>query len=592
MSIKKFRLQQINDRIGNTQYPGAKSAMIMAKTTSSRMLDIRRGFQEPAPKAGLRPLRNVGDWFGNVIAKGSVKMPKVSNRTLLQTSNTLSETAPVPKTIGVGMINQINSGKLPDYVTNNSGAKKMEIDLLKQMKNNYAKLIAIELIKGTIQGMKYKELIPGGGANKNALASTAYNQLLSRYAVLVNDGGQIDEDQAKIYIDQFENALEGIYGKKVYDDAPADRLQKGIEELASLSGSMSRLVSQDNAAGSTAPATPADIQALSGGLERKRDITADDFDDMQRIASMDENEAKSVFGDANLPEVKVIRNGFIQVLNQRKIGRPLNPTTISQVIKALDRLAEFSRQQPPPPGTSPQQPPPPSPGTSPQQPQPPQQPQQPQQPKGIIPRDLKNEIDFIINMDSQTQAREFAPESQDFVDNQRQQLQLIVNKRNITARDIQTASKIVDELHAMGQAFQAGQSPERKSPPPSPSGPKNRPPYIPPPRGATDDPQTRDYYPDYDKNPDRLQASLDRIDGVSTKKNPRIKQYRILLQNATIVKVPAASKRKGFDRKFFRDRIVSIIGDLRKYGNLPKRSGSGRSKKKKLKRAVRFILSN
>lgn len=264
MSNFRLRSNYCNDRLAAQQHPGSKiNNKVVKVTAKQKIIKNLRGSYETAPVAGNRPLSSkIGKW--GITPTIDVKMSKVSN-SRLSPYNILTEVAPTGKTLNIQTINKINSGLLPSFITSNTGIKKIVTELLKLLKNNNAKLIAMELIKGSLAGKKYDELVKGGTIPKNAKANDAYQKLLANYTDMVN-AGNLDNFKVQEDIKKFEKELSDIYGNVVYNNADVNQLQKLATELSNMSNVMTKIYNQDVAGASQQQATSTDIYNAIVGL--------------------------------------------------------------------------------------------------------------------------------------------------------------------------------------------------------------------------------------------------------------------------------------------------------------------------------------
>lgn len=277
MSVKKYNIRQnmykcLNgSSTANKQtyeaggiYKATKGVSnINPRQTRGRAL---RGY-EPMPQSGVRPKRSTNDIFGNVVARSTnLTAAKVTNATLLQTSNTAVEPAPTPKVFTPQLIDMINSGMTPLNIFDTNKMKKVDINLLNAMKNNNAKLITMEIIRGTMQGKKYSSLVEGGGKDNNARASQAYQKLVTQYSNMVTRGFG-GPSMLQGYINEFERTLKNIYGERVYENAPLDKLRVTANRLANMTGALQQLIAQSNSDGADSLASNQDIQGLMESFE-------------------------------------------------------------------------------------------------------------------------------------------------------------------------------------------------------------------------------------------------------------------------------------------------------------------------------------
>lgn len=228
-------------------YPNANKRTITPIVSNSSLLKNKLRFAETAPKFGYRPLRKTSDMFGNVIANTKlVGVPGITNSNLLQTKNTLTENAPKPRVIGKEVQRLMNAGVLPEYMGLQKGPERKEVVLLQQMMGNGAKLIALELIRGTLVGKNYKNIIPHGNSNQAARAKTQYDQLVHDYSELINKGQQNDKSKVNKLLENFTAKLSQIYGMDMSLPVPERELNNVVNELADIRQASQRLFDRNN----------------------------------------------------------------------------------------------------------------------------------------------------------------------------------------------------------------------------------------------------------------------------------------------------------------------------------------------------------
>jgi len=176
---------------------------------------------EPVPEYGLRPLRRVGDVYGNYIVKTELKAVPVSNATLLQSKRAdpitgtfrmrHSEPMPVPSGISKEYRKLLNLNVLPAGYALNKGPRKIELAFLEKLTNDNAKRIVLEFMKNSVAGSIYQPLkLFFGDADTSAAAKEAYDssvqELLELYQRGLTQGTSTDA-----VIARFMSKLRHIY---------------------------------------------------------------------------------------------------------------------------------------------------------------------------------------------------------------------------------------------------------------------------------------------------------------------------------------------------------------------------------------------
>jgi len=249
-------------------YPNAKNKKLWPIVSNSSLLKNKSRFAETAPKFGYRPLRKTSDMFGNVVANTKLKgVSGVTNSNLLQTKNTLTESAPKPRVIGKEVQRLMNAGVLPEYMGLQKGPERKEVILLQQMMGNGAKLIALELIRGTLAGKNYKNMISHGNSNQAARAKTQYDQLVHDYSELINRGQQHDKSKVNKLLENFTAQLSRIYRMDMSLPVPERELFNVVNELADIRQASERLFNRNNDSFTQVNASLEEIKQLGAGAQ-------------------------------------------------------------------------------------------------------------------------------------------------------------------------------------------------------------------------------------------------------------------------------------------------------------------------------------
>ena len=245
-----------NLRPPSTQSFMARTIAFKEATTSEKLVPVSNNSllknpannkTEPMPEHGLRPLRRVGDIYGNYIVKTELKAVPVSNRTLLQakTANPItgtfvmrkSEPMPVPSGISKEYRKLLNLNILPAGYALNKGPKKVELAFLEKLTNDNAKKIVLEFMTNSVAGSIYKPLriIHGGPKNieQNAQAKEAYDSAIQEMTEMFQRG-QTQGTSVQLVIDKFMGNLRKIYNTPIFnidDYVNSNDIEEGIERL-------------------------------------------------------------------------------------------------------------------------------------------------------------------------------------------------------------------------------------------------------------------------------------------------------------------------------------------------------------------------
>ena len=243
-----------NLRPPSTQSFMARTSVFIEASTNEKLVPVSNStllknpannMTEPMPEHGLRPLRRVGDIYGNYIVKTELKAVPVSNRTLLQAkrSNPITgtfimrknEPMPVPTNLSKEYRKLLNLNVLPAGYALNKGPKKIELAFLEKLTNDNAKRVVLEFMKNSLAGSVYKPLriyfgkTEDGGIEKNSQAKEAYDsalqEMLELYQRGITQGASVDLVLAK-----FMGELRRIYNTSEFniDNYVSDK--KGIED--------------------------------------------------------------------------------------------------------------------------------------------------------------------------------------------------------------------------------------------------------------------------------------------------------------------------------------------------------------------------
>jgi len=246
-----------NLRPPSTQIFMARTHAFKEATTAEKMVPVSNASllknpannqSEPMPEQGLRPLRKVGDVYGNYIVTTRLEATPVSNRTLLQAKRAdpytgtfllrKNEPMPVPSGISKEYRKLLNLNVLPAGYALNKGPKKIELAFLEKLTNDNAKRIVLEFMKNSLAGSIYNPLRINlgkgdGGPEKNAQAKEAYDSALQEMLELFQRG--ITQGSGiQLVIDKFMASLKKIYNTAEFDINDVIRsgdIEKSIEEI-------------------------------------------------------------------------------------------------------------------------------------------------------------------------------------------------------------------------------------------------------------------------------------------------------------------------------------------------------------------------
>lgn len=219
-----------NLRPPSTQSFMARTSVFIEASTNEKLVPVSNStllknpannMTEPMPEHGLRPLRRVGDIYGNYIVTTELKAVPVSNRNLLQAKRCnpttgafimrKSEPMPVPTNLSKEYRKLLNFNILPEGYALNKGPKKIELAFLEKLTNDNAKRVVLEFMNNSVAGSIYRPLrIKHGDTEKNAQAKEAYDSALQEMLGLfqrgITQGSSID-----LTINKFMGQLRRIY---------------------------------------------------------------------------------------------------------------------------------------------------------------------------------------------------------------------------------------------------------------------------------------------------------------------------------------------------------------------------------------------
>jgi len=238
--------------------PATTSQQLIHCSNASLLKNPENNQTEPMPTHGLRPLRPVGDIFGNYIVTTSEKLVPCSNKNLLQGKRMnpvtgsiflrKEEPVPVPSSMSKEYRKLLNLNALPEGYALNKGPKKIELAFLERLKNDNSKMIVLELMKNSVGGQLYKPLRLGFDANSASKAKEVYNDAIreiTKYFERGITGGPVID----AILDNFTGDLRKIY-KNVADwDQTVDPtdVEKSIKQLQEVSYQRKGDVAHDRA---------------------------------------------------------------------------------------------------------------------------------------------------------------------------------------------------------------------------------------------------------------------------------------------------------------------------------------------------------
>lgn len=248
-----------NLRPPSTQIFMARTHAFIEASTAEKMVPVSNASLlknpannqlEPVPERGQRPLRKVGDVYGNYIVTTKLESVPVSNMKLLQPklynkeNNSImlrkTEPVPVPSAMSKEYRKLLNFNALPAGYALNKGPKKIELAFLEKLTNDNAKRVVLEFMKNSLAGSIYRPLrMKFGDANRNALAKEAYDsalqEMLEYYQKGITQGTSIN-----LVIDKFMGNLRAVYNTPEFDVSnyvDKDDIEKSIQQLMELSHS-------------------------------------------------------------------------------------------------------------------------------------------------------------------------------------------------------------------------------------------------------------------------------------------------------------------------------------------------------------------
>jgi hypothetical protein len=248
MSRNKKNSSLFTDNEHQKAYPIAKATTLLRDDVTNRGLlkNPMNTKNEAIPRGGVlaRPLRITTDTFGNVFAKSNtILVSGVTNINMLQNPDrTNTEVAPTQRTLSRQMINDLNNGKLPKYITQNKGVSEISYKLLMTMPNIGAKLITVEIIRSLITGKRFNMKDYGG---QHATKAVSYFEQMINDATKAHRSGMLDPIINTI-IDKYVNSIESVFGATVRQTVPAKEIAKGMHNLAEISGVLIRLFNEQN----------------------------------------------------------------------------------------------------------------------------------------------------------------------------------------------------------------------------------------------------------------------------------------------------------------------------------------------------------
>lgn len=245
-----------NLRPPSTQIFMARTHAFIEASTAEKMVPVSNASLlknpannqvEPVPERGQRPLRKVGDVYGNYIVKTELKAVPVSNSTLLQAKRAdpytgtfimrKNEPMPVPSGISKEYRKLLNLNVLPAAYALNKGPKKIELAFLEKLTNDNAKRIVLEFMNNSIAGSIYNPLriIHRGeiGVEQNSQAKQAYDSAIQEMTELYQRG-VTQGSGINLVLDKFMAELRKIYNTKSFNiDEYLDpnELELSIEKL-------------------------------------------------------------------------------------------------------------------------------------------------------------------------------------------------------------------------------------------------------------------------------------------------------------------------------------------------------------------------
>ena len=269
LQFKRTRLDAAQQRT----FPNSKEEVIFRNDVSNKNL-LQNPFRTsgiPVGPVGVqnRPVNPMVDDRGAMYG-GSVSVLRkgISNSTLLHNPYRF-KTDPIddPRTLTRQVINDINTGKAPQYIRENKGIDEIAFMIVKSLPDNGVKLATLSMLKSYITGMRLQSVLDQGGQNVTK-AFDVLNQLVVMSKSLYRTGMLGIKLPALLL--QYSENIAKIFGDTVLQPVSPILMFTAIQELASVSSILTKLFRAQNSVSTPtnvsidewAKAEAAKIQAL------------------------------------------------------------------------------------------------------------------------------------------------------------------------------------------------------------------------------------------------------------------------------------------------------------------------------------------
>lgn len=245
LQFKRTRLDAAQQRT----FPNSKEEVIFRNDVSNKNL-LQNPFRTsgiPVGPVGVqnRPVNPMVDDRGAMYG-GSVSVLRkgVSNSNLLHNPYRF-KTDPIddPRTLTRQVINDINTGKAPQYIRENKGIDEIAFMIVKSLPDNGVKLATLSMLKSYITGMRLQSVLDQGGQNVTK-AFDVLNQLVVMSKSLYRTGMLGIKLPALLL--QYSENIAKIFGDTVLQPVSPILMFTAIQELASVSSILTKLFRSQN----------------------------------------------------------------------------------------------------------------------------------------------------------------------------------------------------------------------------------------------------------------------------------------------------------------------------------------------------------
>jgi hypothetical protein len=276
LQFKRTRLDAAQQRT----FPNSKEEVIFRNDVSNKNL-LQNPFRTsgiPVGPVGVqnRPVNPMVDDRGAMYG-GSVSVLRkgVSNSNLLHNPYRFkTDSIDDPRTLTRQVINDINSGKAPQYIRENKGIDEIAFMIVKALPDNGVKLATLSMLKSYITGMRLQSVLDQGGQNVTK-AFDVLNQLVVTSKSLYRTGMLGIKLPALLL--QYSENIAKIFGDTVLQPVSPILMFTAIQDLASVSSILTKLFRAQNSVSTPtnvsidewAKAEAAKIQALRQQQEQQ-----------------------------------------------------------------------------------------------------------------------------------------------------------------------------------------------------------------------------------------------------------------------------------------------------------------------------------